>query len=586
MKIRGTKSLCLSMLASMIVAGTSAAESATPLTTVRFYPPDASTSQLYRPLFVTAPPGDTTRLFVVQQRLSGVALTQGRIRVLNTSNGSIIGTSFLDTSGQNTGNEEGLLGMAFHPDYFADAPNVNRGAFFIYITQGGNNHVYRYTATGQDPNANTADASSAQLVLTINHPSFTNHNGGWIGFGPDGYLYIATGDGGSSCDPFGNGQSINSLLGKMLRIDVSTDQNPGSTSIWGYTNPPDNPFVGIPGLDEIYHYGLRNPWRCSFDRVTGNLFMGDVGQNAREEISLAPAGVGGLNFGWDVREGFQCSNIASSNCSSSCSTAGKLNPVWDYVWSNGSAVTGGYVYRGDKIPDLKGNYFFANYNNGQLSSFPYTGSCPAPTYQCSAVTAGQVTNRTAELAPTGPIGGLSIFSIVSFGEDGEGELYIVDQNGGEVFKIVVNCAGSSLAISDHPDLQTACEGDTVILSVAAGPLLGAATYTWRRGVTVVGDNNPTLVLTNISAAEAGDYTCTVEDQCATVVSNAATVTVNVPQVGDVSGNCVINLDDLPLFADVLIGVDTDAGHVARSDINGVDGPNGADIQGFIDLLVP
>lgn len=586
MKIRGTKAFCWGLLVAMLSGNPAGAESATPLTTVRFYPPDASASQIYRPLFVGAPPGDTTRLFVVQQRLSAAATTQGRIRVLNKSDGTIIGTSFLDTSGQNSGNEEGLLGLAFHPDYFADAPNVNRGAFFIYITQGGNNHVYRYTATGQDPMANTADASSAQLVLTLNHPSFSNHNGGWIGFGPDGYLYIATGDGGSSCDPSGNGQSINSLLGKMLRLNVAADQNPGNTTIWGYTNPPDNPFVGVAGLDEIYHYGLRNPWRCSFDRVTGNLYMGDVGQNAREEISLAPAGVGGLNFGWDIREGFQCSNIASSNCTSTCSTTGRLNPVWDYVYTNGSAVTGGYVYRGDKIPDLKGTYFFANYNNGLLSSFAYAGSCPGPTFQCSAVTAGQVTNRTAELTPTGPVGGLSISSITSFGEDGEGELYIVDQNGGEIFKIVVNCAGSSLAISDHPDSVGACEGETVILSVAAGPLLGAETYTWRRGVNVVGGNEPTLVLSNVSAADAGDYTCTVEDQCDNVVSNIATVTVSVPQVGDVSGNCIIDLGDLPLFADVLIGVDTDAGHVARSDINGVDGPDGADIQGFIDLLVP
>lgn len=586
MSIRGKKSLFTASLILTISAGVTQAAAPTPLTTVRIYPPDASASQIYRPLFVTAPPGDNSRLFVVQQRLAAASSTQGRIRVLDKNTNTIIGTSFLDTTGQNSGNEEGLLGLAFHPDFFAAAPNVNRGAFFIYITQGGNNHVIRYTTTGQDPMANTADASSAQTVLDLSHPTNTNHNGGWIGFGPDGYLYIATGDGGGGCDTPGNAQNINSFLGKMLRLNVDADQNPGSSTVWGYTAPPDNPFVGVAGLDEVYLYGLRNPWRNSFDRVTGNLYIGDVGQNAREEISLAPAGVGGLNFGWDVREGFSCSNIPSSNCPSSCSTAGKLDPIWDFVWTSGSAITGGYVYRGDKIPDLKGTYFFANYQTGVISSFAYAGTCPGPTFQCSAVTAGQVTNRTAELVPTGPVGGLSIGTIASFGEDAEGELYIIDQNGGEIFKIIVNCAGSALAITDHPDTQSACEGSTVILSVAAGPLLGAPTYTWKHGVNVVGGNDPSLVLSNISAADAGDYTCTVQDQCAMVVSNIATLTVDTPEVGDVSGNCVIDLGDLPLFVDVLIGADTDPGRISRSDVDGMNGPDGADIQGFIDLLVP
>lgn len=587
MRNRGKNTLLIAGIVVAVNAGLTHAAGPTPLTTVRIYPPDASASQLYRPIFVTSPPGDTSRLFLVQQRLSAAATTQGRIRVLDKNTNAFIGTSFLDTTGQNNGNEEGLLGMAFHPDYYADAPNVNRGAFFIYITQGGNNHVWRYTATGQDPDANTADAASAQLVITISHPGNSNHNGGWIGFGPDGYLYIATGDGGGACDSPGNAQSINSLLGKMLRLDVSADQNPGSSTVWSYLSPPDNPFVGVAGLDEIYHYGLRNPWRCSIDRLTGNLYMGDVGQNAREEISLAPAGVGGLNFGWDVREGFQCSNIPSSNCTSGCSTVGRLNPIWDFVWTSGSAVTGGYVYRGDKIPDLKGTYFFANYQTGLIASFAYAGSCPGPAFQCSAVTAGQVTTRTAELVPTGPIGGLSIGSIASFGEDAEGELYIIDSvAAGEVFKVVVNCAGSALAISDDPDSQSACEGGTVIMSVGAGPLLGAATYTWKRGVTVVGANDPTLVLTGVTPADAGDYTCTVEDQCAMVVSAIATLTIDTPQIGDVSADCAIDLLDLPLFVDVLIGVDMDAGRILRSDIDGLNGPDGADIQGFIDLLLP
>lgn len=560
----------------------------TPLTTVRVYPPTASPSALFRPLFVCSPPGDNTRLFIVEQRSgsSGTPATQGRVQVLNLADNTLFSPAFLVTSGQNTGNEEGLLGFAFHPDFFADAPNVNRGAFFIYVTQGGNNHVFRYTTTGQDPLANTADTASQQLVITFSHPGATNHNGGWIGFGPDGYLYIATGDGGGACDSAGNAQNINSALGKIIRLDVDSDQNPGSSTTWGYAIPAENPFVGVSGLDEIFHYGLRNPWRCSFDRQNGNLYIGDVGQNAREEVSLAPADFGGgINFGWDVREGFQCSNIPSSNCASTCSTTGRINPVWDFVWTSGSAIAGGYVYRGARIPDLKGHYFFANYSNGNIWSFRYVGTCDG-SGQCSAVAGGSVITRTAELVPTGPIGGLSISSIVSFGEDAEGEIYIVDQNGGEIFKIIVNCAGSSMTINPDPVSQAVCEGDEVVFTVGVTGLRGATTYTWRRGMDVVGDNSPTLILSNVTAADAGDYTVTITDQCNNEVSEIATLTVNIPQVGDVSGDCAINMIDVPLFTDVLIGVDTDPGHVARSDIDGIDGPNAADIQGFVDLLVP
>lgn len=562
----------------------SALVSQTPLTTIRVYPPDAGASALFKPLYVCAPPGDTSRLFIVEQRISAIS-TQGRIRVLNLPAHTLVAGQFLLTSGQNTSNEEGLLGLAFHPDYFADAPNPNRAAFFIYITQGGNNHVWRYTATGQNPSSNTADAASAQLVLTLSHPSNTNHNGGWISFGPDGYIYIGTGDGGSGCDPDGNGQNINSLLGKMLRLDVDTDQNPGSSTVWGYVSPPSNPFVGVAGADEIYHYGLRNPWRNSFDRQNGNLYIGDVGQNAREEVSLAPASFGGgINFGWDIREGFICSN--ASGCSSTCSTVGRINPIWDFPWTSGSAIVGGYVYRGAKIPDLKGHYFTANYaGNDNIWSFRYTGTCTGAG-QCPPVPAVDVVNRTAELVPTAPIGGLDLDSISSFGEDAVGEIYIVDQDDREIFKIVVNCAGSSLNITTHPQTQTLCEGQSVLLTVAASGLRGQTSYTWKKGVDVVGGDSPSLFLANVTAADAGNYTCTVQDQCNTAVSNVAVITVNTPQIGDVSGDCVINMSDLPLFVDVVLGLDVDAGRVFRSDIDGVDGPIGLDVQGFIDLLVP
>lgn len=556
------------------------AVAATPLTTIRVYPPPATASALSRPVFATSPPGDTTRFFVVEQRTT--TSTVGRISIFDLTTNTLSGTPFLTTSGQNTGNEEGLLGLAFHPDFFAAAPNVNRGAFFIYITQGGNNHVIRYTTTGQDPNANTADAASAQTVIDFSHPTNTNHNGGWIAFGPDGYLYIATGDGGSGCDPPGNAQNINAYLGKIHRLDVNADQNPGNTTIWGYTSPAGNPFVGVTGLDEIWMYGLRNPWRDSFDRQTGELYIGDVGQDVAEEVSYAGAGVSGLNYGWDVREGTHCSSESPSSCPSTCATAGFTPPIWDYdqrvtgaLGFGRQAVTGGYVYRGSKIPDLDGTYFFADYTSREIWSFRYVGV---------PLTSGDVTLRSTELAPGG---GMGIEFIVSFAEDQNGEMYIIDQSGNEIFKIVVNCSGSSLSIDQHPASQTVCAGTDVIMSVAASGTRGAVTYTWRRDVTVVGGNSPTLSLTNVQAADAGSYTCEISDQCNTQTSNAGTLTVVAsPPAGDVSGDCILQPLDRTLFVDVLTGVDTDAGHVARSDLNNSGIVDGDDIQLFVALPIP
>ncbi len=561
----------------------------TPLTTIRVYPPNNSPTQIFRPVYVVSPPGDTTRLFIVEQRISNSSVGGqnqiGRIRILNLSDNTLVTPEFLTTSGQNTGNEEGLLGMAFHPDFFAEAPNPNRGAFFIYITQGGNNHVRRYTTTGQNPMANTANAASMELVMTISHPFQSNHNGGWIDFGPDGYLYIATGDGGGACDTSGNAQNINSFLGKMLRIDVDTDQQPGNATVWGYTSPPSNPFVGVAGLDEIYHYGLRNPWRCGFDRANGNLYIGDVGQNLREEVDLAPAGVAGINFGWRTREGFTCSNQSPSNCSSTCSTVGLINPVWDYPWVGGYAVTGGYVYRGSLIPDLKGYYFFANYSNGFLWTFRYTGSCNMTSGQCTAVPAGQVTNRTAELVPTGPIGGLSISNVSSFGEDAAGEIYIVKHSPGEIFKVVVNCAGSSINIGTHPQSHSICEGQNTSLTVAATGMRGLFTYTWRKDGDVVGTDSSVLFINNATALDAGDYTCTIKDQCNEETSLTATLTVDPLPLGDVNGDCATNLSDIPHFVNVLIGTEINPGFVSRANVDGVGIADGMDIQLFVDLLL-
>jgi len=277
-------------------------------------------SGLARPVFVTYAPGDRSRLFIIEK--------PGRIRVVE--NGTLLATPFLDISGpvNDNGNEQGLLSMAFDPDY------QQNGIFYVDYTGGsgaGYSVIARYHVTA-DPNV--ADANSGQTIMTLTQP-YTNHNGGQINFGPDGYLYIGFGDGGLGDDPSNAGQRLNTWLAKLLRIDVS--------SALTYTVPPDNPFVGNPdALPEIWDQGLRNPWRWSFDRLTGDLWIGDVGQNQWEEVDLEPAGSsGGINYGWKCKEGTH-NYLWSAQCDGVTFT----DPVNEYSHSDGCAITGGYAYRG------------------------------------------------------------------------------------------------------------------------------------------------------------------------------------------------------------------------------------------------
>ncbi len=376
-------------------------------------------SGLNRPIFVTHAPGDEARLFIVEQR--------GVIRILDLLTETVLGSSFLDIDSivggpVNNFDERGLLGMAFHPDY------DNNGFFYVYYTNNSSDTtVARYSVT-VDPNK--ADPSSAEIILTIDQPQ-SNHNGGWIGFSPnDGYLYVATGDGGNFCDTggghtagSGNGQDItNNKLGKLLRIIPSTTPNVG-----GYTNPGTNPFVGITGDDEIWAYGLRNPWRTSFDRDTGAIYIGDVGQDAREEINFQPGtSLGGENYGWRCYEGNNCSNI--SGCSTSpcgCNPAGLVFPIQVYPHGTGFSITGGYNYRGCDIPSLNGTYFYADFVTSRVWSFLYDGSV------------NEFTERTGSFSPSSD--GFFISSIASFGEDARGEIYIVDRastSNSEIFRII------------------------------------------------------------------------------------------------------------------------------------------------------
>jgi len=324
------------------------------------------------------------------------------------------------------GGERGLLGLAFHPDY-----RTNR-FFYVNYTRAadGATVVARYSRSTADPDV--ADPSSAAILLTIPQP-FANHNGGALRFGPDGYLYIATGDGGSANDPQNNAQDLTSLLGKILRIDVNA-----ATGGLPYGIPPDNPFAGSsrPGVRaEIWAYGLRNPWRFSFDRVTGNLFIGDVGQSAREEINFVRAGTpGGMNFGWRIMEGTLCTNLPGDP---PCNPSAFTPPVIDYGHDEGCSVTGGHVYRGSGVPELKDT---APPAAGQLFTgvYIYGDFCSGAIWRLSAAAAGGVAN-SALLA--------SGLMITTFGEDESGELYVADAGTGKIYKFVREGALSSVVLS-------------------------------------------------------------------------------------------------------------------------------------------
>ena len=384
----------LAFAALVPCAGSARTETA--LTTVRV------AGGFTRPVFVTAAPGDTARLFVVEQR---GADARGRIKILK--HGVPLSRAFLTTDPLATGFEQGLLGLAFAPDF------ATTGRFYVdYTRADGTTVVERHTVSADPDSANPAGT----VLLTVAQP-YENHNGGWLGFGPDGYLYVALGDGGSGGDPGDRAQDLNSPLGKLLRLDVS-----GAA----YAIPPSNPFAGaVTGLDEIWAFGLRNPWRPSFDRLTGDLVIADVGQGQLEEIDFQPrTSPGGENYGWRCYEGTNFYSESATTPCGSCLAAGcpKIAPSYEYPHTLGRcSVTGGYVYRGDSIPDLEGAYFFADYCAGSIYSGRFVGGALV-----------DVVGRTAELAPGA---GLSIDNITSFGEDAQGELYLCDQDG-EIYKIV------------------------------------------------------------------------------------------------------------------------------------------------------
>jgi glucose/arabinose dehydrogenase len=353
----------------------------------------ASTNTTYRlvkvvegfkaPLYVTSAADGSGRLFMVEQ--------DGLIRIVRDL--QILEPPFLNvkTLVSRDGSERGLLGMAFHPRY------GETGTFFInYTDVNGDTAVVRYRVSPDNPDR--ADPNSAEMILQVDQP-YPNHNAGQLAFGPDGYLYIGLGDGGAAGDPHGNGQNGMTLLGKMLRLDVDSDRP--------YAIPPTNPFVGRPDFaPEIWAYGLRNPWRYSFDRQTGDLYIADVGQNNWEEINYqAATSRGGENYGWNLYE--------ATHPFQNGQAIGAVPPIAEYSHADGCSVTGGYVYRGAALPDLQGTYLFGDFCSGTIWA---TRRAPDGTWQ------------TRILMNSG-------IPISSFGEDESGELYVVNYGGG-LFRMV------------------------------------------------------------------------------------------------------------------------------------------------------
>lgn len=448
------------------------------------------TGGLNDPLLALSPPNDFDRMFILEQNT-------GQIRIFKAGMG-LLGTPFLDINAiSSSGGERGLLGMAFHPDY------ANNGYFFINFTDnGGNTVVARYTVSA---NPDIADAGSGQSILTAGQP-FSNHNGGHLAFGPDGYLYIGLGDGGSAGDPGNRSQDGSTFLGKMLRIDVD--------SASPYAIPNDNPFVGNPAfLDEIWAYGLRNPWRYAFDRETGDLWIADVGQGDLEEVDFQPANsTGGENYGWRLMEGTDCFN-PSQNCNN-----GSLElPLHEYrhtFFPLRCSITGGFVYRGDDIPGLQGTYFYADYCSNEVWTIRNLNG-----------TVVDFKEITGDLGST-------INGPTSFGEDAAGELYIVAGSAGQVWKIVPDLfsistgpiiAGQSATLN----ISNASANSTIYIAVSFTGQ--SVTRVPQLGVAVALDAPQLVGTTNTNGAGAGSFTGNVP-----AATSGRTVYIQAIENGNVS----------------------------------------------------
>lgn len=401
------------------------------------------------------------RLFVTEKG--------GRIRIIMPQ-GQLVTDPYLDIRDRvrSSGGEQGLLGLAFHPDYLFN------GHFFVnYTRSDGATVVSRFTRNMADPM--TADPDSEEIILVIPQP-FANHNGGDLHFGPDGFLYISSGDGGSGGDPQDNGQERTTLLGKILRINVSNDLP--------YTIPVDNPFVGDPAtLDEIWALGLRNPWRFSFDRMTGDMWIGDVGQGAWEEIDLEPAGsTGGLNYGWRCYEGNVPFN--TNGCGDPSEYTFPVHVYPNNRFGSGCSVTGGYVYRGTEFPAMYGDYLYTDFCSGKFWALtPDTGN----TY----------VNRE--------IGDFQGNEFGAFGQDLDGELYVAALQSGIIYRIQVPCALEYVFVKTDQQCPGTADGTA---RVDVNGQTGNVQFLWSNGAT-----GPAIdsLLPGVYFVTVSDATCTRVD---------------------------------------------------------------------------
>ena len=418
-------------------------------------------SGLSSPVFVGHANDNLNRLFIVEQA--------GIIKVLQPGGGDP--TTFLDIRPRIlAGGERGLLGLAFHPQYMAN------GRFFVFYTRAGDGALVIAEYAASPPSSNTANAAE-EVLLTIPHPGFSNHNGGMLAFGPDGFLYAGVGDGGGANDPNNNAQNVETHLGKILRIDVDT----GTT----YTSPSDNPFVGLPGLDEIFAYGMRNPWRFSFDRGNGELWVGDVGQGAREEVDISIENGG--NYGWPFFEGNLCTT-KGVNANQCMNQQAYRFPLFDYEHTGGRcSLTGGYVYRGLQNAVAAGTYLYGDYCSGEI--FARSGSGTLSVLLDTAM------------------------AISSFGEDEDGEVYVVDLNGG-VSRIARRVTACTYSISPTRATYTAPGGSgTINVTAAAGCTWTASTST------------PWITITGASGSGTGTVTYTVAPYTGKPKKRNGTITV-------------------------------------------------------------
>ena len=403
-------------------------------------------------------PGNDSIMYILEQG--------GIIKIANVNTGAVSGTNFLNITSKITssGNEQGLLGMAFHPNY------ATNGYFYVNYTRTGSGAtvVSRYKRSAGNPWV--ADAASEDIVIQIAQP-FSNHNGGQIQFGRDGYLYIGMGDGGSANDPQGNGQNGQALLAKMLRLDIDVDS--------GYAIPSTNPFLNDASkLDEIWSLGLRNPWRFSFDMKTADMWIADVGQNVWEEIDFEPANTGGRNYGWRCYEG----NVAF-NTNGCAAASNYTSPSFVYNHSGGNcSVTGGFVYRGGTYGELYGKYIFTDYCSGKFWTMEPDGL-------------GGWTTNAVTTTPS------LTFQITSFGQDSQGEMYVVSREGNKIYKVTGTLCASADIYSPTGRLES-CTGSLQLNA----PYGADNSYTWYRNDTLLSETSSTL-----NATISGIYKVEVEN---------------------------------------------------------------------------